>query len=829
INPAREGSGGHWIIQDGAISDPDGVDISAKFVPGDMENNLTKIGPLYFDFNAPRVTDASEVTIEGRSIQEAFYSGNRALGDDRSQRVGISNVSEGGSGGQWGSTTQIVAVGDCSISANADTGERGAGTAFQALVEDANAIGDLPEDDPYSDDLSDDGGVQCYTAELQSITDPLGNARSLGNVRIQSASNFGVDRTAPEVDDLLPDEELVLMDGAVLTFEVDDPDLETGENSSGLDEESPWAYWGPSSSWSQRYFYSTQDGAPSGVVSNVEDGVVTIATNTGDSEADKERRYVVVALVQDNAVPPNRSSTSFAYTRDSEGPAVSLSKSQSDIGNIGTQTVTVGVGGTISDKNVIKVADLSIRMIAADAGADACMAADDLSQGRTGRVVRNKRDLENDSNKIEFDESFTIRRPTGTGAGPETYCFWLASADVAVEANGRGDGNAGDYELGRFSVGWPEGPAAPPPGPTFDFSTRTDNADPATASALTDALEVTEGDATGVVYHVTLKDVATAPTAAAPVSVTVSAPPGLSVNIDGGTAGASQTLSFTAATDTVAVTVTADHDGDIDSEALSVNHTATGYTAASVGVTSMDDDFMISASVTQVRENDDAMDVLVTVTAGSATAAERTATVAATEAGGAASADFTVTGTADVSIAAMATMDTFTLSVDATDDTERGELGEMISLGVSGSADPTATYYMPAEITILDDDPDFQLSLSQDEVAEGAGQVTVTITATPTGTVDVRARTVFTLATTGTAVSGTDYSTNPATITLTVDVGTYDSSDSFTTDVVLTIEEDDDTTTNTTIVFDDADGEGGLTVSENTTLTITDNDSSGDQ
>ena len=216
--------------------------------------------------------------------------------------------------------------------------------------------------------------------------------------------------------------------------------------------------------------------------------MVTIATDTGDSEADKQRRYVVVALVQDNAVPPNRSATSFAYTRDSEGPEVSLSKSQSDIGNIGTETVTVGVGGTISDNNVIKVADLSIRMVAADAGADACEAAEDLSQGRTGRVVRNRRDLENDSNKIEFDETFTIRRPTGEGVGPETYCFWLASADVAVEADGRGDGNSGDYELGRFSVGWPEGPAPPPPGPTFEFT----NVD---GTEIDEALAVTEGAA----------------------------------------------------------------------------------------------------------------------------------------------------------------------------------------------------------------------------------------------------------------------------------------------------------------------------------------------
>ena len=134
-----------------------------------MENDQTAIGPIYFDFNAPRVTsDASEVTIEGKSVDGGVLLGqSRSLTDGRSQRVGISNVSEGGSGGQYGSTTQIVAVGDCSISANTDGGERGAGTPFEALFEDVNTIGELPEDDPYGDELSDDGGVQCYTAELQ--------------------------------------------------------------------------------------------------------------------------------------------------------------------------------------------------------------------------------------------------------------------------------------------------------------------------------------------------------------------------------------------------------------------------------------------------------------------------------------------------------------------------------------------------------------------------------------------------------------------------------------------------------------------------------------
>ena len=826
INPAREGSGGHMIIQDGAILDPDGVDISSKFVPGDAENNLTEIGPIYFDFNAPRVTEESEVTVRGASIQEVYYSGRRGTTDGRSQGLWISEVSEQGSGGQYQSRTEIIAVGDCSVSDNTDTGERGAGTAFEALFEDVNAIADLPEDDPHSDDLSDDGGVQCYTAELQSITDPLGNARALNNVRIQSANNFGVDKTPPEVDDLVPDEELVLMEGAVLTFEVDDPDLETGENGSGIDEENTWAYWGPSSSWSQRYFYSAQDGAPEGVVSDVVDGVVTISTDTGDEEADKERRYVVVAAVHDNAVPPHRTTAVFTYTRDSEGPAITLSKSQSDIGNINTGTVTVGVGGTISDKNVIKRADLSIRKIANDAGADACEAADDLSQGRTGRVVRNKRDLENDTNKIEFDESFTIRRPTGEGVGPETYCFWLSSADIAVGANGRGDGNAGDYALGSFSVGWPAGPPPAPPGPTFEFT----NVD---GTEIDGALEVTEGDATGVMYAVKLANVATAPTAAAPLSVTLTASAGVTVT--------PSTLSFpntnVADADTLLVTVTTAHDLDIASDMGSVSHSATDYDDASVAVQSNDDDFAITADVASISENDDAAEVTVTVTAGTAPDADATVTVTIgpDAASGAVAADFEggspTPASVDVTIEAGETSGEAEVMIDAADDAVRDEVSEKIELTQSGSTEQ-GVYYVPGSIAIMDDDPDVTLSLDVTEVDEDAGTVTVEITGTADAG-EIGGILNFAIALGGTATRGdpgtttaTDDYRAPATVALQFSGAGQTTA---TATVTLEINDDGDDEANETIIFDDADGAqvagAGKTYTVGpVTLTINDND-----
>ena len=94
--------------------------------------------------------------------------------------------------------------------------------------------------------------MECYTRRAAVADGPRwGTRRNLSRVRIQSAANFGVDKTSPNIDDLQPDEELVLMDGAMLTFEVDDPELETGENGSGINvREVPMRIGAPTPVWS---------------------------------------------------------------------------------------------------------------------------------------------------------------------------------------------------------------------------------------------------------------------------------------------------------------------------------------------------------------------------------------------------------------------------------------------------------------------------------------------------------------------------------------------------------------------------------------------------
>ena len=818
-----EGHGGHWIIQDGVISDPDGLDISSRFVPGDMENNLTKIGPIYLDFASPRLSDDSQVKVElgnGNfvSIANEHYSGKRNTYDGRSQRLRVSPVTERGAGG----VSDVIAVGDCSIGANTDTGERGAGTAFQAIVEDAAAIGDLPEDDK-DENLSDDGGVECYTAELQSLTDRMGNSRNLSRVRVQSAAFFGVDKTPPAIDDLQPDEELVLADSAMLTFEVDDPELETGENGSGINITSPDAYWGPNTAWRDRYFYSNQDGAEEGIVTldgSENGGVVTIDTNTGDDETNKQRRYVVVSEVRDNAVPPNTANAVFTYTRDSEGPGITLSKSQSDIGRINTSTVTVSVGGTISDRNVIKTAELSIKEIALDAAAGACAAANNLADGRGNPVVRNLRDLENNTNEIVFDESFTLRQ----AEGKKMYCFWLASADVAVQANGRGDGNPGNYELGTFSVDWPEGEPPPLPGPTFEFH-------PAGATTTLDSLRVAEGATTDNTYRVTLVDAPTAATAY-PLEMTIDASAVVTTAMVS-TANSGES-SFQSATDTVTVTLTIAHDRNIDSEMRTLTHMAKDFDDTDFPVRVLDDDFVVSVDRSSIREDDDAAEVVVTVTAGSAPAPTDTITVAvsigAPSAGPAVAADIAAgsASSASVTILPGMTSGVDTVEVDAADDGVQDEVNEFILLAVSGS-DPAAVYYAPAQIMIIDDDPDIQLSLSVTEVDEDAGNVSVTITATAKSEVGQQLNASVTIAGADGASLGaadstadTDDVRGPGTVALSIDAGGTVG----TAEVTLTIVDDTTDDDGETIQFSAENvtiGDKAYTIGS-VKLPITDND-----
>ena len=145
----------------------------------------------------------------------------------------------------------------------------------------------------------------------------------MSSVRIQTAGHFGVDRGRPVIDDQEPDEVLVLKGDQVLTFEVEDPDLETGRSGTGVAPAGIIAYAGPSYS---RRTWDASDGPP-GVM--YDDGLVTVPTTVSRVRRGPafDMRHTVIVSVPDGASPANRAATSFTFIRDTKVPTFAVSKS----------------------------------------------------------------------------------------------------------------------------------------------------------------------------------------------------------------------------------------------------------------------------------------------------------------------------------------------------------------------------------------------------------------------------------------------------------------------------------------------------------------------
>ncbi len=789
-----------WVINDGLITDPDGRDVTATFRSGGM----AMTGPLHFDFKAPARANTSQVVVTTSNnpahaswtpATDPMYYRDGSGGSVR--RFRITEMSDMGVGHVYGMTSAI-AVGDCGVGANADT--RGA-TAFVPLDEDAanvTLISQLPEEDPVADGVADGGGYDCFVAEVQSLADRLGNAVGLGNVpRIRTATTFGVDRTPPVISRKRPSEPIVLSSN-MLHFEVEEPRLGTGEDGSQL--AGTVTAWAGSSSINSSRVYWGRGGSVTFPVSDNGSAEIDITPADGSFFA-REQSHTVYAWTADRA--GNGASTTFTFIRDQTDPALSLSAVPNNFGATTAASISVAVAGTLSDATEIRRAFLSVHK------GDTCdMDSDPLPATQAAGPVRR---LDNGSNTIEFSEVFTIKQ--GGDLGPTDYCFYLHAEDDARDADDRAAVNDYSDQVATFSVGWPgTPPTAPTPGPTFEFTT-------VAGAAIAGALEVTEGDATGVQYAVSL-------TAGDTAMVTLTTSPGVVV--------APTTLSFpntnVTGADTLLVTVTTRHDLDILTDMGTVSHSATGYAAASVAVESQDDDFEIMVSPSSIREDDGPTAVVVTVNAGEAADVSAAIVVGLAEGPdtGTANTDLETASAGEASVTVSATTRTGvdTVMVDAADDSTRGEENESIVLTMTT---PTSTvggegvYAEPTNIMIMDDDPDVTLSLSQSEVDEDAGTVTVTITATADAPVD--GITTFGLALTGTATGGgTDYADpDGASLALTINRG----STTGTTSVTLTITDDGDDESNETIIFDDADGAlvgtKRYTVGP-ATLTIMDND-----
>ncbi|MCZ0933706.1 MAG: Ig-like domain-containing protein [Gemmatimonadetes bacterium] len=527
LNYAVENTAGdneHWILS-GSIIDPNGLDVTSKFTQG-------KRGPLYFDFKAPARTNSSQIAISSSGNPTSWGPTSPSYYPDAAPngaafRFRITEMSDMGVGHVYGSTSAI-AVGDCSVRGNDDT--RGS-TAFTPLDEFDNVthISQLPEEDPDRDAVNDGGGIDCYVAEVQSLADRLGNAVNLSRVpRIRTATTFGVDRTPPVISRERPSDALVL-NGNELSFEIEDPRFESGEDGSGQRAEA-FAYAGDSRYWVTGNHYWSDN-------VDMSTGSATVDITATSGTFAREIEHTVYIRARD--VAGNSAFTSFTFTRDHSDPVLSLSEVPSDFGLTQAASVSVTVAGTLTDATEIRRAFLSVHH-----GTECVADTDRLESSQAANPVRR---LHNGTNKIEFSEVFTIKKAGDLGA--TDYCFFLSAEDDARDADGGANENDFDEIVGTFSVTWP---GTKPVGPVAVGA--ISNMDLAIGGMDTRDVTANFSDANGdaLTYMAASSDgaVATVSMAGAVATVTAVAAGTATITVtasDGGTGTAEQSWNVTVA------------------------------------------------------------------------------------------------------------------------------------------------------------------------------------------------------------------------------------------------------------------------------------------
>ncbi|WP_425154260.1 hypothetical protein [Candidatus Palauibacter sp.] len=414
-------STGYSIANAGPILDADGVDVRDSFVSDGVTR--TTVGIFAFDFRAPRrdVGGTSRVWIAGAGTNAVSYS------DAAANTVTISGVNDDGGVGWTEGTTSRIDVGDCALAANADADSA---TPFVPAFTDVTHLSDLPEDD--ADDADEAAGavngLQCYVAEVHTLTDDLGNATDLATAPIRSRSVFGNDQTAPVAGDLEPAADLVLNTDA-LTFVVSDPDLESGDAGTGVVTANIAAA-----------DVTDPDSPVTLSASNVADTVtVDVSSITTDGPT------AVDVTVPDGAVPANETVVTYNYVRDQTVPVFALASGQEGITAGIATSVVASISGTITDANVVENAVLSVHAGGCGAATEANKIDLVGSDGADPRINQNDVDLTNGTSSISYDESFTIVR--ADVLTDEDVCFQIVAEDEASAKDGTGGGNTNTYQL----------------------------------------------------------------------------------------------------------------------------------------------------------------------------------------------------------------------------------------------------------------------------------------------------------------------------------------------------------------------------------------------
>jgi hypothetical protein len=421
---------GHEVCTTGQIFDTSGLNVTSQFNHGCVGDDES----MYLDYTAPTAAAGAEITVDGNPVAggELFSEGT----------YGLTGVMDGGVGFTFGAGSQID-VGDC---AEADNADNDATTAFVADFADAAGIDDLPEDDA----VADTNELDCYVAELVHLADDVGNEADLETVLGGDAINtgdpatfHGADRTAADISGQQPDSDFILNDVALM-FDAVDPDLESGDAGSQVDEAGCDFAIGVAACTNVTAEDEDDETYEVDELGGAGDGTFTVdiadAGGLGSGGPLADGAHTISISVDDLATPANNATYDFTFTLDTTAP-VHGALNPAPVGSGGTNAsaIVFTIGGTITDANAIEVADLEIY----DAVNGVCNDGDDvlLAEG-TGadEVDVNLRDLTDGTNSINFNESFTVQETAG-GAGTVDYCFLITAEDGALDKTGAANPN----------------------------------------------------------------------------------------------------------------------------------------------------------------------------------------------------------------------------------------------------------------------------------------------------------------------------------------------------------------------------------------------------
>jgi hypothetical protein len=410
--------------------------------------------------------------------------------------ITLGGLFDGGVGGVYGVTTIVDAY-------EFDSGDPDDQELF---LESPEAIADLPEDDGCGSGETTDGAVQfgcggteaglpvdAYFLVVSEVADLLGNAlgdgtmdREIGD-EFSDSDEFGVDLTAPSLDEIQPAQEDPAFvwnpdltgagcpaaapgspDCETIMWESVDPDLASGDDPSGLEAGSCGAACADDDGDGQ-LIEAEILASPGGG----NDDELLSASNAGlgpdmfeaffcggggsgaECDGTDDGEFSVEIRTNDQAVKENNArSQVLTFVLDVTPPVVGFG-GITGLNSSNAATVNFVLSASVTDRNgdVTAVADATVQ-VTIDGGdgtcdgtgggddsvseADVLVSPNDDSSGAT--VIVDVTDQVND-NDGDFEVTFTAENQDGNlGLGSYDYCFILTGDDGARRKDGSEDG-----------------------------------------------------------------------------------------------------------------------------------------------------------------------------------------------------------------------------------------------------------------------------------------------------------------------------------------------------------------------------------------------------